>query len=244
MSPVSFLIFVICACTFFLIGLNRWLSVPFSLNSKDFLFLPPSRFPPTHNPFLSVDYSVCHLVSKYLGIFLMFFCYWPLNYFHCGKRTHFVWLGSFAGICFMAQNTVSLGTRPRGALHTLPDAQWVMKCPRWPLGAGSVPTCLQLQLHFLFSSRVGLPPAPAIFLTSLSDSQSDEDSGQRAPWLRLRDPFLCIPTAQPSPDSQSPFFSRQGSPSPWSPHLGQPPHQQSGWVLISASTVKALWRTV
>lgn len=85
MSPVSFVIFVVCACTFFLISLNRWLSVSFSLNSKDFLFLPPSRFPHTHNPFLSVDYSVCHLVSKYLGIFLMFFCYWPLNYFHVGK---------------------------------------------------------------------------------------------------------------------------------------------------------------
>lgn len=241
-SPVSFLIFVVSSCTFFLISLNRWLSVSFSLNSKDFLFLPRSRFPPPPLSFRGL--FGMPLSSKYLGIFLMFFCYWPLNYFHCGKRTYFVWLGSFAGICFMAQNTVSLGTCPRGALHTLPDAQWVMRCPRWPLGAGSVPTCLQLQLHFLFSSRVGLSPVPGIFLTSLSDSQSDEDSGQRSPWLRLRDPSLCCLTAQPSPDSQSPFFPRQGSPSPWPPHLGQPPHWQSGWVLISASIVKALWHPV
>lgn len=80
---------------------------------------------------------VCLLVSKYLGIFLIFFCYWPLNDCHCGKRTYFVWLGSFWiwGICFMAQNMVCFGTCPRGLLSTLPSAPWIMRCPA--LAAGS-----------------------------------------------------------------------------------------------------------
>lgn len=165
--------------------------------------LPPSTpvFPWT------IRYATC---SKYLGIFLMFFCYWPLNYFHCGKRTYSLYdLDPFAGICFMAQNTVSLGdVSTWSSAHTLPDAQWVMRCPRCQLGAGrSPPACSS---SFISSFPLGwVFPQCLVFSLSPSDSQSDEDSGQRFHGSGSGIPLCCL-TAQPSPDSQSPFFSRQG----------------------------------
>ena len=50
------------------------------------------------------------LISKYLGISQIFFCYWFLVYFHCVLRAYFVWFLSFKFVkmCFMVQNVVYL----------------------------------------------------------------------------------------------------------------------------------------
>lgn len=181
---------------------------------KDFLFLPPSRFLPPPLSFRGL--FGMPLSSKYLGIFLMFFCYWPLNYFIVGKgHALYDWIPLRGFVSWPRIRSVLVRV-PRGALHTLPDAQWVMRCP--PLAAGNwerPPPACSSSFISSFPLRWVFPQCLVFsLLHSVTHSQM-KTQGRRSPWLRLRDPLYAVWLHSPPQTHNLHSSPGKAPPSPW-----------------------------
>lgn len=113
-----------------------------------------------------MDYMICYLVSKYLGIFQIFFCYCHLIIFIVDKEhtlyDEYFWI---LGICFMTQNMVHLDKR---SLRTSEHSTWC------PVNYEVFHSGCEEQEIFLpnvcssfisFSLQVDLSSVPDIFLT-------------------------------------------------------------------------------
>ena len=261
MSPISFLISVICACFFFLISLNRWLPVSFSLNSKDFLFLP-TFLPPSPAFFhglLGVSLSF-QIFRDFPDIFLLLTFKWLS-----------LWEKDILCMTWILLNLGDLFHGPEYGLFWYVST-WTSehsdRCPMnyevsrsgcWEQGTFP-PDCSS---SFISSFPFGwVFPQRSVFslLQAVTHSQL-KTSGQRSPWLLLGAPPLWGPAAQPCPDSQLPFFFWQDHPtSPGPPTLGSlltnrewlpylPPHSKCTNVLSGRKNiqphrdVQCIWKT-
>ena len=84
-------------------------------------------------------FQMCCLVSKWLEVFLLSFCYLYLVWLQCGKRTHSVYhfhYFKFAVVCFLAQDVVYLSI-----CTMVPWEKCIFCCWWWSIVKTSIGTC-------------------------------------------------------------------------------------------------------
>lgn len=176
--------------------------------------LPP---PPLFHVLLDM---ICYLVSKYLRIFQIFFCYCRLIIFIVDKEhtlydlntSEFWEFVSWPRIWFILVNVLCR------FLSILLDAPWIMRCSPLAVRNRKYSYLMQPPASFpLFSAGGSFPSTRyfpyicAVILTQL------KSQGQRSPALSLWSSFFPVfplwsIAALPFPDLQLPFFTLQDHP--------------------------------